>query len=75
MTEKELQAKIEEYDAEVEELGFERPLTDDEIDMIGKSHVAIAEEAEHSLNNNDFGNFETYPLLIRNYMGALCNCY
>ena len=71
MTEKELQAKIEEYDAEVEELGFERPLTDDEIDMIGKSHVAIAEEAEHSLNNNDFGNFETYPLLIRNYMGAL----
>ncbi len=74
MTSKELEAKIEEYKAEIEVTGVERPLTDKEIADIGGSVDNMPteyREAIYSFYQNEYGSFEKLPLLIRNYLGAI----
>ena len=74
MTSKELELKIEEYKAEVKEKGFERPLTDEEVIEIRDSFENMPLEYRDAIYlsfQNEHGNFEKLPLLIRNYLGAI----
>lgn len=74
MTLKELEAKIEEYKAEIKATGIERPLTDKEISDISDSFHNMPLEYRDAIYlsyQNEHGNFEKLPLLIRNYIGAI----
>ena len=75
MTTKEIETLIEQYDDEVKENGVERPLTEDEIESLTSSHDNIpgeyADAFRAALQDKNFGQFETLPRLLRNYLGAL----
>ena len=75
MTTKEIETLIEQYDDEIKESGVERPLSADEIESLTSSHDNIpgeyADAFRAALQNKNFGQFETLPRLLRNYLGAL----
>ena len=75
MTTKDIETLIEQYEDEVKESGVERPLDASEVDNLNDFYDNIPEEyvgvMRAAYHDKNFGEFETLPRLLRNYLGAL----